>query len=217
MSDTRIDKPSDHFNVLEYNGNGGAQAISNVLSFRPAWLWIKKTNATKYHNSYDSSRGPAKLLKPNTSLPEENKSTGVTSFDSSGFSLGSSSGVNASGGKYAAWCWRANAGTETANVDGTIGPAPFVQTDGLAGFSIIEYTGDEFGGDVTIGHGLEHEPKFVIIKTREAHDGDQSWFVYHHFLANNKHLHLDLNVSQQTNSDIFQGGVHIVGLISHTI
>ena len=117
MAYSSITKPEDHFNTKLYTGNGGTQSITGV-GFQPDWCWIKNRNDTGGggygHRLIDAVRGATKELYSNNNGAENTVSTGLTSFDSDGFTLGSSSGVNnnASGAdSYVAWNWLAGGTT----------------------------------------------------------------------------------------------------------
>ena len=58
------------------------------------------------------------MIAPHNTDAEITVSTGLTSFDSDGFTLGSNSGSNGSSNTYVAWCWRANGGTTATNNEG---------------------------------------------------------------------------------------------------
>ena len=88
-----IDKPSDYFNTVLYTGNGSTQSITGV-GFQPDWVWIKRRNAVNEHRLTDAVRGATKELYSDSTTAETTNLNGLTSFDSNGFSLGSSSGYN---------------------------------------------------------------------------------------------------------------------------
>ena len=115
---------SDHFDTLLYTGTGSNQSISG-LSFAsaPDFVWIKRRNGGGQHVLTDSVRGTNKQLFSSLANAEQTSSTGITSFNSNGFSLGSNvsptGSTNGSSSTYAAWCW--NAGSSTAsNTDGDV-------------------------------------------------------------------------------------------------
>ena len=60
-------------------------------------------------------------------------------------------------GESVAWCWKAG-DSDVANTDGTI--ASTVRANPGAGFSIVQYTGNQTAGSV--GHGLNGSPDFII-------------------------------------------------------
>jgi len=182
MAYTTINKSSDYFNTKLYTGNDADNHAITGVGFQPYWLWIKQRGDAGYdHSLTDSVRGSTKMLYSDLSRAEDTHSTGVKSFDSDGFTLGTDDG---SGGAYAnlvnytknyvAWNWKAN-GAGSANTDGSINTtATSVNT--TAGFSISKYTGNATSG-ATVGHGLGTTPSVIIVKKTSGSDG---WVIYHH-------------------------------------
>jgi hypothetical protein len=168
MAYTTIDKPSDYFNTVLYTGNGSTQSITGV-GFQPDWIWGKgRTLAGYNHGLADSVRGVSKLIYSNLTEAEETYSTGITSFDSDGFSVGSGNVFNNGSNTYVAWNWKA--GTSFTNDAsstgiGTIDSAGSVNTD--AGFSIVSYTGNGSAG-ATVAHGLGSAANLLIVKKRSS-------------------------------------------------
>ena len=105
MAYTTIDDPTIFFNTKLYTGNGSTQSITSV-NFQPDWVWIKSRSNTYHHQLYDSVRGVQKGLNSNRTNAEETRS-GLTSFDSDGFSLGSAGRENNNGDTKVAWNWLA--------------------------------------------------------------------------------------------------------------
>ena len=106
MAYTTIDKPTDYFNTKLYTGNGGTQSITGV-GFQPDWTWIKERDDTPDHKLIDSVRGVTKTLESNNSDAEGTLTTGITSFDSDGFSLGANGSTNGSSDLFVSWNWLA--------------------------------------------------------------------------------------------------------------
>ena len=67
-----------------------------------------------------------------------------------GFTVGTHTPVNRSGGTIASWNWLGG-GTASSNTDGSITSS--VSANTTAGFSIVSYTGTF--ANATVGHGLE--------------------------------------------------------------
>jgi hypothetical protein len=162
--------PSENFNVVLYTGNGSTQSITGV-GFKPDWVWIKERSAGESHRLFDSTRGATKRLFSDNTNAESTATDSLTSFDTDGFSLGSSAGINESGQTYVAWCWKAKGGTTSSNTDGTI--TSTVQANTKAGFSIVKWTGT--GAQGTIGHGLSAAPELIFSKKL---DSANNWTVY---------------------------------------
>ena len=170
MAYTTIDDPSEYFQAITYSGNSNtSRAITNTgnSNLQPDWIWIKiRTGQTDDHILVDSSRGNLKRLKCNQNYTEAPDRAEISSFDSNGFTLGTDDGSsNYNGFTYVAWQWKCNGGTTSSNTDGSI--TSTVQVNDTAGFSIVQYTGNETAG-ATIGHGLSAAPDVVIVKNRES-------------------------------------------------
>jgi len=200
MAYTTIDDPSAYFQTVLYSSDGGGGSITVTndgnSDLQPDWLWIKVRNGTNNHNTFDTSRGIANRLKPNTTDAEDG-SSGV-SVSSDGFATGTSLGdINNTSGanNYVAWQWKANGGTTTSvSASGAVNAGTH-QANTTAGFSIVTYTGEDNSGD-TVTHGLGAVPHFIIIKNR---DNSSNWVVYHHKNTSAPETdHLLLNVQNAT-------------------
>jgi len=175
LSNPSIADPTAHFDTKLYTGTGAELAVTG-LNFSPGLTWIKTRALTYNHRVFDVVRGVTKELYPNTTGAEvTDDAQTLKSFDSNGFTLGTSSGVNPSS-TMASWNWKAG-GTASSNTDGTITSS--VSANPTAGFSVLTYTGNNTAG-ATIGHGLGSVPELIITKGRtasaSAHSDD--WFVY---------------------------------------
>jgi len=177
MAYTTIDDPSEYFQTLLYSGNASNnRALTNDgnSDLQPDWVWIKERSSTSAHKIFDSTRGVGKSLSSNSSDGEESYPF-LSSFDSDGFTIGTSDGsTNASGDTYVAWQWKANGGTTTTNDASSTGVGTIdsvYQANTTAGFSIVTYTGT--GSEGTIAHGLGATPKLIIWKRRT--DNGNNW------------------------------------------
>ena len=106
MAYTTIDDPTIFFNTVLYTGTGSNNAITGV-GFQPDWVWQKRRDSSGNHELTDSVRGINKTLKSNLSSAEDTGTDKLQSFDSDGFTAGSSGTNNASGGSFVAWNWKA--------------------------------------------------------------------------------------------------------------
>jgi len=161
MAYTTINKSSDYFNTKLYTGNGSTQSITGV-GFQPDLTWLKCRSNADGHGLFDAVRGVNKRLISDTAEAETTIS-GVTSFDSDGFSLGSAK-HNDNGNTFVGWSWKAS-GSTASNTDGSI--TSTVSANTTAGFSIVSYTGNGTANS-TIGHGLGTVPDFIIVKCRSS-------------------------------------------------
>jgi len=177
LPDPTIADGSTAFNTVLYSGTGANQSITG-LSFgsAPDFVWIKRRNGSGQHVLTDSVRGTNKQLFSSLSNAEQTSSTGISSFDTNGFSLGTNvsptGSTNGSGSTYVAWAW--DAGTSTvSNTDGNITSS--VRASQTNGISIVSFTGNNTNG-ATVGHGLNAVPEFAIFKDRDSTKG---WTIYH--------------------------------------
>ena len=164
---------SDYFNSVLYTGNGSAGNAKTGVGFQPDLVWIKQRNTTRYHQIFDVVRGATKWIGAN-STDEEDTISGVTSFDSDGFTLGTHDGCNQNTGTYVAWNWKESA---------------------TAGFDIVSYTGN--GSARTISHSLGVVPEMMIVKRR---DGADNWMVYHKANGNTHYMELNSTATKTDNT-----------------
>jgi len=181
------EKPSDHFGAIAYSGNGSTQSITG-LNFQPDLVWIKSRTGVRWHQIFDVNRGAYNFLSSDQLNEEIYDVNTLSSFNSNGFSLGTSNRVNGSSENYVAWCWKAN-GTPVSNTDGSITTQVSANTN--AGFSIISYTGNLTAG-ATIGHGLNQTPDMIIFKSvAVTTGGSAAWGTWHSDLAADTTLKLN--------------------------
>jgi hypothetical protein len=175
LPDSTIKKGNTVMDATLYTGTGSALTVTNAGSFKPDLVWLKSRSAAQNHNLFDSNRGTTKRLNSNLTDFEDTAS-GVSSFNSNGFTLGTNSVTNTNTNTYVGWQWQAGQGTNTSNTSGSI--TSTVSVNATAGFSVVTYTGT--GANATVGHGLGVAPKMVIVKQRNT---TRSWYVYHASLA----------------------------------
>ena len=215
MAYTTIDDGSKYFQTLLYSGNAtGSRALTNTgnSDLQPDWVWIKERTSTSAHKLLDSTRGVSLALGTNTTNADESFAF-LSSFDSDGFTIGTSDGsTNASGDTYVAWQWKANGGTTTSQTGSDIDSV--TQANTTSKFAIITYTGasnadsdsdNNSGAYWRVKHGLGSTPKLAIFKNRSNAAG---WYVWHHKLGgtqDQKTLQLQSNNAVGTESDILFG------------
>jgi hypothetical protein len=173
-----IQKPSRYMDALAYTGTGASNSISS-LGFSPDLVWIKNRGTTTSHAIYDTTRGAQSQLSSDTTGDQVTSSSGLTSFDANGFTIGTSTLVNTSGTQYVAWSWDES-----------------VQ----AGLDIVSYTGN--GANRTISHNLGVAPKMIIVKARTTAGADQGWPVYHSGVATDAETDYLLLNSQAIAADL---------------
>ena len=191
LADPTIADGSTAMGVTLYNGNGGtAQTISGI-NHSPDFVWYKHRSAASSHGLFDIIRGANNYLSSNSTSAEQTVS-GVTAFNSDGFSLGTDTGANGSG-TWVAWTW--DAGTSTvSNTDGSITSS--VRANASAGFSVLTATTPaQTSSNYSVGHGLNVPPAMWIWKHR---DTASSWVVWHTSLGANR---LSLNSTDAASSN----------------
>ena len=171
---TAIDDAGIYFNPKLFTGTGGSLAVTGV-GFQPDFVWQKNRSITANHLLTDAVRGTDSQLYSNSSSAEGTLTNVLTSFDSDGFTAGTSSDFNGSGNLIVTWNWKAGT-TSGIATDGneTITPSGY-SFNQAAGFSIIEYTGTGSYSQ-KFPHGLGVAPDFVVTKAVSA---SWDWGVYH--------------------------------------
>jgi len=173
---TSIDNPAEYFDIKLWSGTGSEQAISS-LEHEPNLVWIKRRDATNNHRLTDSVRGVTKEIYSDLTDAEDTQAQGLKSFDSTGFTLGTNAGYNASGGTYVGWCWKEST---------------------TAGFDIVSYAGNGVEGR-NISHSLGAKPHWMVVKNRSS---SVKWAVYHEKNTSAPGTdHLQLNSDAATSDD----------------
>ena len=173
-----------------YTGTGSARSVYNAATFQPDLVWAKGRSVTYDNELYDTVRGATKRIISNSTGAEATVS-GVTAFNSNGFSLGSDTGTNQASATYVAWQWQAGQGTFGPNTNGSV--TSVVSSNTTAGFSIVSWTPS--AGNDTVGHGLGVAPSMIIAKPRAI---SSAWPVYHSALGAN--LLVTLNTTSLASS-----------------
>jgi len=179
--DSNLNDPSLFFEAVTYTGNTSSGTTNNDLSFQPNMVWFKSRTQAENHQIYDSVRGATKRLVVNGNQAEATASTGLTSFDSDGFTTGGENETDS--GNIVAWCWKESA---------------------TAGFDIVLYTGN--GSNRTIAHGLSAKPDMIIAKSRS---NVLNWKVGHEGLAGagagwTNYINMDESNAKGTHSTTWQ-------------
>jgi hypothetical protein len=151
----------DVFSTWLYTGNDSTQTINNGIDLagEGGLVWIKArsgpfASSSEFgrHILIDTVRGSNKVLSSSTSSAEETSTAYISSFNSSGFSVGGATAVNDGSSNFASWTFRKQ--------------PKF--------FDVVTYTGT--GVARTIAHNLGSVPGCIIVK-RTDDTGD--WQVYH--------------------------------------
>ena len=188
LADPAVALPTSYFSSDIWTGTGASKAITT--GFQPDFVWGKQRNGTSSHCLMDSIRGLSSTLKSNTSAVVETASDVITSFDSDGFTLGTSAtgpNMNGNTNTFVGWSWKGG-GAPTVDNDNATGAmdansvslngslqaaytpsgSPTIyptrmSIDTTSGFSIVSYSGNSVAG-ATIPHGLSEAPNLVIFK-----------------------------------------------------
>jgi hypothetical protein len=180
-----------------YTGTGATLSVTNAASFKPDLVWIKSRSAATDNKLTDSVRGATKAMISNAQTAETTDLTGLTAFNTNGFTVGASTVYNNTSATYVGWQWQANQGSTVSNTSGSITSTVSVNT--TAGFSVATYTGT--GANATVGHGLGVAPKMVIVKSRSINPS--SWIVWHTVLAGTQYITLEQTAAAATLASIW--------------
>ena len=165
----------DHFNTVLYTGNATDPRSVTGVGFSPDFIWAKVRSNSYPHFLVNSVIGANKYLNSDSSDAETTTTGYYQSFDSDGFTVDNSGGINGNGETFVAWNWLAGtafSNDASATSVGTIDSSGQVNT--TAGFSIVSWTG--IGSAGTVAHGLGATPTAIIVKNRDQAD---KWVVYH--------------------------------------
>lgn len=160
---------------LLYTGNGTSQSVTGA-SITPDLVFTRQRagGAGTQWRWDDSIRGVGLDIFSSTSGAETSTPTGLTSFDSSGFSIGANTGWNGSALTFVAFVLKRLSGA----------------------FDIVTYTGT--GSNTTVAHGLGVTPELIIVKNRSL--SSRSWAVYSSTLGATKGMNLDSTAGSATQS-----------------
>jgi len=157
----------DVFSTYLYEGNGSTQTITNGIDLdgEGGLVWLKSRDLARNNNLYDTERigtWPKHLVSDSTAAEIDTER--LSSFNSNGFSLSSSSAVNASGENYVSWTFR----------------------KAEKFFDVVTWTGN--GTSQTIAHALNSTIGSIFIKRT---DSSFDWKVYHISLGTSQELELN--------------------------
>jgi hypothetical protein len=177
-----------------YTGTGANQSIVNAAGFKPDFVWGKLRNGADQNFLVNSVAGATNYLVSNSTQSEVADATTIASLNSNGFTVGTNTNLNRSGGyNFVGWQWQAGQGSTSSNTNGTI--TSTVSVNASAGFSIVTYTGNGIDG-ATVGHGLGVAPQMIITKKRDAVGTDYGWSTYH---VSNGNANIWLNLTNAKN------------------
>ena len=169
--DEEVPVGNKNFGTSLYIGSGEAQKI--FVPFQPDLTWIKDRSTNYSHVLIDSVRGPYWEINSNNNSADYEETQGLTSFTSSGFTIGSLEySYGKIGDNYVSWNWKAGGTATTISGVGTVNSD--VSANTAAGFSIVSFTNGA-SGTSTVAHGLGKIPEIIIMKQT---NGTTNWVVY---------------------------------------
>jgi hypothetical protein len=167
----------DLFSTFLYTGdNNSAVTVNNGidLSGEGGLVWFKNRDTAQVHILQDTANGTSKYLSSSSTSPATSISTGITSFNSNGFAVGSTLSYLTS--KYVSWTFRKQ--------------SKF--------FDVVTYNGT--GSAQNISHSLGSVPGMIMI---HCLDGTHDWEVYHRSTGATKSLHLNRSDAATTDSTVW--------------
>ena len=177
---TTINKPGDFFGQVSYTGNATNGTAIDGLGLQPDLIHIKNTESAGNSAIVTHTNiGLPNTLHFDANFQEAASSNKIGSIQSDGFTVQSHSTVNENNVKMAAFGWKCNGASNSANDAsatsiGTIDTSNQFNT--TSKFGMARYTGT--GSNGSIKHGLGDVPSFAWFKEVGA-DGEE-WVVYHH-------------------------------------
>lgn len=98
----------DVFSAYTYTGNGSTQTINNGIDLagKGGMVWTKSRTSVEYHHLIDTVRGGANALWSNDVSTGFVSANYITGFTTTGYNLGSSTGLNGSGNNTVSWTFR---------------------------------------------------------------------------------------------------------------
>jgi hypothetical protein len=150
ITDTQIawmwKRAPNFFDVVAYTGNGTAgHTVSHNLGVAPEMMWVKRRDAAVSWPVFHKQTGSSKRLFLNSTNAEDSDTTTWNAVDptATDFTVGTYTGVNASGGNYIAYL--------------------FATVPGVS--KVGSYTGDgTTDGSKVIDCGFTSGARFVLIK-----------------------------------------------------
>ena len=168
---------TDVFKALTDTHTESARSITGV-GFSPDLVMNLTTNHASHANHFiDRMRGPSKYLQTNVSSTQNTATSGVTSFDHDGITLGSgSSGIGI------------NSNTGNTSVKQFLRRAPGF-------FDIVSYVGTSPSSQL-VNHNLNAVPELMIVKS--INQPNTNFGVYHKDVGNTSTLQLNSTAQATT-------------------
>lgn len=180
LSTPTIVKPSAYFDIETFTGTGATRSKTG-LAFQPDFAWFKGRSGATDHAIYDSTRGAQAQIESNTDTIETTEATGLTAFNSDGYTTGALAQLNTNAATYVAWLMKKGA---------------------TPGLDIVSYTGN--GSNRTIAHALGVAPAMVIARGRSAISNWQTW---HKSITTGNTLILNGTIAQTASATVWNSTV----------
>ncbi len=149
---------SEHFDIIEYTGDGTTPRNITGLSFQPDIIWIMQYHTSGLEDKVGcfskygtNSSGYNYFSYFSTDSSRDSSSTKFRGFLSNGFKVGGNASFNRNGTYYMAFCWKVNGNIANPDVNSDIG------------ISQRTYTGNSSYGR-SMSHGLGTSNVMPIIK-----------------------------------------------------
>ncbi len=173
----------DVFSTEAYIGNDSTTTVTNNIdnSTEGGMVWLKSRSQAYDNYIFDTVRGVSNPLSSNTAAAQQSSITGVSAFNTNGYTIGGSGYTNGNAITYGGWNFRKAKGF----------------------FDIVTYTGN---GEVsqTLSHSLGSIPGLILIKCTTLGNvsgvGDSAWRVYHRSTGNTHALGLNQSNAAVSNS-----------------
>ena len=178
MAYTTVNKSTDFFKSVKYQGTGNDNLAVTGVGFSSDFTWTKKIETTTNERPYlfDTIRGATKYISTSHATLEQTAADSLKAWTSDGYTAGTNNAVNQSSSySYTTMNWKAG----TAVSGQTTGSGSYKTYTGTvnttAGFSIIKYVGNG-----TAGHTIPHHLGTANISQIfvKSLSGNEDWMVY---------------------------------------
>jgi hypothetical protein len=172
--------------TITVNGNAVAQngggPFTDSTANKGGMVWLKGRSGATDHALYDTNRGATFDLGSNLSTAQTTQTTGLTSFNSNGFSIGSLAKLNTNAATYTSWTFRKQ--------------AKF--------FDVVTWTGDGTGAR-NVSHNLGATPGCMVYKPTSI---TNDWIVWHRTFSDPSGdiLRLNLTDAKANSSGLWGSG-----------
>jgi len=148
--------------IKQYSGTGSTQVITTGMDLSSSsdggFIWIKSTTSTEEHWAFDTLNGASYRRMISNAKGQVHDTNSLTSFNSTGFTVGSSDEVNDSSKTFTAYT--------------------FPKHENF--FDVQTYNGN--AGSQVFSHSLGQKPGMIWVKSTPAYGNNeesQYWMVWH--------------------------------------